>query len=59
MIQVIVVLVVIGLCLYLVQTYVPMAAPIKTVLTVVVVLFLCLWLLSVFGVLDVPVPRVR
>lgn len=59
MIHVIVVLVIVGLCLYLVQTYVPMAAPIKTVLTVVVVLFLCLWLLQVFGIVDLPVPRVR
>ena len=59
MIQVLVVLVVVGLILYLVQTYIPMAAPIKTVLTVVVVLFLCLWLLQVFGVGDLPVPRLR
>ena len=59
MIQVLVVLVVVGLILYLVQTYIPMAAPIKTVLTVVVVLFLCLWRLQVFGVGDLPVPRLR
>jgi hypothetical protein len=42
-----------------VQTYIPMAAPIKTVITIVVVLFLCIWLLQVFGVADIPVPRVR
>lgn len=59
MISVLVVLVVVGVCLYLVQTYIPMAPPIKTVITVVVVLCLCLWLLSVFGVADIPVPRVR
>ena len=59
MIQVIVVLIVVGLCLYLVDAYVPMAPPIKTVLRVVIVLCLCLWLLGVFGVLDLPVPRVR
>ena len=59
MIGVLIVLIVVGVCLYLVQTYIPMAPPIKTVITVVVVLFLCLWLLSVFGVADIPVPRVR
>ena len=59
MIQVLVVLVIVGLVLYLVQTYIPMAPPIKTVITVVVVLCLCLWLLQVFGVTDFPMPRVR
>jgi len=59
MIGVLVTLIVVGVILYLVQTYIPMAAPIKTVITVVVVLFLCLWLLGVFGIVDVPVPRVR
>jgi hypothetical protein len=58
-IQVLVVLVVVGLCLYLVEQYVPLSPPIRVVIRVVVVLFLCLWLLSVFGVMDLPVPRVR
>jgi hypothetical protein len=59
MISVLVTLIVVGVILYLVQTYIPMAPPIKTVITVVVVLFLCLWLLGVFGIMDVPVPRAR
>ena len=59
MIHVMLVLIIVGVVLYLVQTYIPMAAPIKTIITVVVVLFLCLWLLQVFGVADLPVPRVR
>ncbi len=50
LINIIVVLVVVGVILWLVQTYIPMAAPIKTVITVVVVLFLCIWLLRLFGV---------
>lgn len=49
-IQVLIVLVVVGVVLYLVQTYIPMAAPIKTILMVVVVLILCVWLLNVFGI---------
>ena len=59
MIGILVVLVVVGVCLYLIETYVPLAAPIRTVIRVVVVLLLCLWLLQVFGVRDLPVPRLR
>lgn len=59
MIEVLIVLVIVGVCLYLVENYVPMSPPIKTVLRVIVVLILCLWLLRVFGVADFPVPRLR
>ena len=54
MISVIITLVVVGLVLYLINTYVPMAQPIKNILMVVVVLLLCLWLLSVFGIISMP-----
>ena len=57
MIGVVIVLVVLGLCLYLIETYVPMSPPIKMVIRVVVVLLLVLWLLKVFGITDVAVPR--
>jgi hypothetical protein len=50
MIEILIVLVVVGVVLYLVNTYVPMAAPIKTIINVLAVLFLCVWLLSAFGV---------
>ncbi len=50
LISIIVVLVVVGLCLYLLETYIPLAEPIKLIIRVVVVLFLVLWLLSAFGV---------
>ena len=52
LISVLVVLVICGLALYLVNTYVPMAAPIKTVLNVVVVLVLVIWLLRTFGIMH-------
>lgn len=55
-ISIIVTLVVVGVILWLVQTYIPLAPPIKTVLNVVVVLLLCLWLLNIFGVLNMTVP---
>lgn len=54
MITMVVVLVVLGLCLYLVETYIPMSPPIQMVLRVVVVLFSVLWLLRAFGIVDVP-----
>lgn len=50
LIHIIIVLVIIGLILYLVKTYIPMDPPVKTVFTVVVVLLLCLWLLSISGI---------
>jgi hypothetical protein len=50
LIQLIVVLIILGVVLYLINTYVPMAQPVKTVLNVVVILVLCLWLLSLFGI---------
>lgn len=59
MIAVLVTLIIIGVCVYLVQQYVPMAAPFKTIFVVVVVLLVCLWLLQVFGITDLPIPRVR
>lgn len=54
-------LVIIGLLLWLLNTYVPMAPPIKTIINVVVILIVVLWLLQVFGLLTAtgPVPRVR
>jgi len=55
LIGILVVLVVVGVCLWLVQTYIPMPQPIKTVITVVVVLFLVVWLLNAFGLMDATV----
>ncbi len=59
MISVLIVLVVVGVCLYLIETYVPMADPIRVIIRVVLVLFLCIWLLSVFGVADIASPRLN
>lgn len=55
MITALIVLVVAGVCLYLVENYIPLAEPIKIVIRVVVVLFLILYLLRVFGVVDIPI----
>jgi len=47
-IQILVVLAVIGFLLWLVNTYVPMAPPIKKIINVVVIVLLVLWLLGIF-----------
>lgn len=54
-ISILFVLVVVGVVLYLIETYVPMSQPIRTVLRVVVVLLLCLWLLQAFGIMKSPI----
>lgn len=59
MIEVLIVLVICGVVLYLVNTYIPLAAPIKMIINVVAVLFLCIWLLQFFGVTDFDFGRDR
>jgi len=59
MIQILIVLVIVGVCLFLIDQYIPISPPIRTVIRVVVVIFLCLWLLQIFGIADLPVPRLR
>jgi hypothetical protein len=59
MIELLLVLVVVGVVLYLVETFIPMDPAIKVVIRVVVVIVLCLVLLRAFGIVDVPVPRLR
>lgn len=57
LISLIVLLVVLGVIWYLVTTYIPMPAPMKTVITVICVIALCLLLLQVFGIGDFRVGR--
>ena len=59
LIGLLIILVVVGVCLYLVNTYVPMSAPIKTIMNVIVVLVLVIWLLSAFGLVAMPPMRLR
>lgn len=59
LIQLIVVLVVLGTCWYLVTTFIPLPAPIKTVITVIAVLVLCLVLLQVTGIGDYHIGHLR
>lgn len=49
LLNIVVMLIVVGLGLYLVNRYIPMASSIKSILNVVVVVVVCIWLLKVFG----------
>lgn len=49
-ISLIVILAVIGVLMYLVNTYIPMAKPYKQIINVVVVIAVVIWLLNIFGV---------
>lgn len=57
MISLIILLMIVGVALWLINTYVPMAQPIKTILNVVVIICVLLYLLQVFGVADIPLSR--
>jgi len=52
LISVVLVLVVVGVILWLVNTYIPMDGKIKQVLNVVVLIVVCIWLLQAFGILG-------
>ena len=49
---VVIVLCVVGVLLWLVTTYLPLAPPFKGIITAVVVIAVVIWLLSSFGVLG-------
>ena len=46
--QLLIILVVIGVVLWLVNTYIPMDATIKRIINIVVIVFVVIWLLSLF-----------
>jgi hypothetical protein len=49
LLQILVVLIVVGVLLWLVNQFIPMAGSIKSILNAVVVIGVVLWLLDVFG----------
>lgn len=52
LISLIIALVVVGVLLWLVNTYIPMDAKIKQIINIIVVIAVVLWLLQAFGLLD-------
>jgi hypothetical protein len=63
LISLIVTLIVIGVLLWLINSYIPMDGKIKKIINVVVVVCVVIWLLSVFGVIghagSIRVPQLR
>jgi len=52
LVNVLVVLIVVGVILWLINSYIPMDRKIKNILNAVAVIFVIIWLLQAFGVLG-------
>jgi hypothetical protein len=52
LIQVVIILIVVGVILWLVNSYIPMQDTIKKILNAVVIIAVILWLLTAFGILS-------
>ena len=52
LISVVVTLVIVGVVLWLINTYIPMAGSIKSILNIVVIIVVAIWLLQTFGILG-------
>jgi hypothetical protein len=52
LLQILIVLVVVGLLLWLVNSFIPMQGTIKSILNAVVVIAVVLWLLNIFGLFQ-------
>lgn len=49
LINIVLVLIIVGMALWVINTFIPMAGSIKAILNVIVVLVVCVWLLQAFG----------
>jgi len=58
LVNIVVILVVVGLVMWLINTYIPMAGAIKSLLNIVVFIVVLVWLLQTFGVMG-PIAGVR
>jgi len=52
LVNLIITLVVVGVLLWLINSFIPMQHTMKKILNAVVIIIVILWLLSVFGILD-------
>jgi len=52
LISLVVILIVVGVLLWLMNTYIPMDAQIKRIIQIVVIIVVVIWLLGVFGILP-------
>ena len=51
LLQVVLVLIVVGVLLWLVNRFIPMASSIKSILNAVVIIIVVVWLLNIFGLM--------
>jgi len=58
LVQIALSLIVVGVLLWLVNNYIPMARSIKSILNAVVVIVVVVWLLNIFGLLT-SIPNLR
>jgi hypothetical protein len=58
LVQIAIVLVVIGVVMWLINTYIPMMGAIKSLLNLVVIVVVVIWLLQIFGIIG-PIPGVQ
>jgi hypothetical protein len=52
LVNIVVILVVVGLVMWLINTYIPMAGAIKSLLNIVVFVVVLIWVLQVFGLVG-------
>jgi hypothetical protein len=58
LVNIVVILVVVGLVMWLINTYIPMAGAIKSLLNIVVFVVVLIWLLQTFGLIGA-IPRLK
>jgi hypothetical protein len=59
LVNVVLLLIIVGVALWLINRYIPMAGSIKSILNAVVVIAVIVWLLNVFGFLATTTPRIH
>ncbi len=52
LLTILLVIIIVGVLLWLINTFIPMDRNIKTILNVVVIIILIVWLLKVFGIFS-------
>ena len=52
LLNIVVILVIVGLVMWLINTYIPMAAAIKSLLNIVVFIVMLVWVLQAFGLIG-------
>ncbi|HEY2924487.1 MAG TPA: Thivi_2564 family membrane protein [Candidatus Eisenbacteria bacterium] len=58
LVHIVLVLIVVGVLLWLINSFIPMDPKIKSILNIVVIIAVIIWLLQAFGILG-PISRVR